>query len=433
MLLASAINSRPDFRHVDVWIFDLDNTLYCSESGLFAQIEQRMTFFVQNLLGLGSEEARRVQKAFYREHGTTLNGLIRVHGIDPEAYLAFVHDIDLSSLEQNPKLASALECLPGRKYVFTNGCRNHATRVLNRLALAHLFDELWDIRTIGYRPKPDPDSYRAVLARASMEPGEARCSTIFPAISFPRTNSAAPPFGSGTIPSGRGRGRSILQTGVAMSIMKRMISAAFSKMSGREMSEHLPRVIDEAWKARETLGVSTRGEIRDAVGEALDGLDTGRLRVAEKHAGEWHVHQWLKKAVLLSFRLNDMKLIAGAPGGAQWWDKVEFQISRLGRGDVSRSGFSRRAGRDRAPLGVHRQRRGADAVLRECRRPCRRKHDDRHLGDRRFLRAGRPQLPHLGRRGHGRRARAAAGRPRHHRGQLLHRRALGSGGRRDRG
>jgi putative hydrolase of the HAD superfamily len=176
MRLANAIDSRPDFRHVEVWIFDLDNTLYCSESGVFAQIERRMTLFVQNLLGLGFEEARRIQKAFYREHGTTLNGLMRVHGIDPEAYLAFVHDIDLSSLEQNPQLASALESLPGRKYVFTNGCRNHATRVLNRLAFAHLFDELWDIRTIAYRPKPDPDSYCEVLARASIE---ARRSAIF--------------------------------------------------------------------------------------------------------------------------------------------------------------------------------------------------------------------------------------------------------------
>jgi len=176
MRLANTIDSRPDFRDVDVWIFDLDNTLYCSDSGVFAQIERRMTLFVQNLLGLDFEEARRVQKDYYREHGTTLNGLMRVHGIDPETYLAFVHDIDLSSLVETAHLATALERLPGRRFVFTNGCRNHAKRVLNRLALVHLFDELWDIRTIGYRPKPDPDSYRAVLARAKVE---ARRGAIF--------------------------------------------------------------------------------------------------------------------------------------------------------------------------------------------------------------------------------------------------------------
>jgi 2,3,4,5-tetrahydropyridine-2-carboxylate N-succinyltransferase len=93
------------------------------------------------------------------------------------------------------------------------------------------------------------------------------------------------------------------------------------------MPEHLSRVIDEAWEARETLGSSTRGEIRDAVDEALDSLDCGRLRVAEKLAGEWRVHQWLKKAVLLSFRLNDMQAIAGAPGGAHWWDKIESKFA----------------------------------------------------------------------------------------------------------
>ena len=176
MRAGNAIDSRPDFRHLDVWIFDLDNTLYSSESGVFAQVERRMTLFVQNLLALEFEEARRVQKAFYREHGTTLNGLMRVHDIDPEAYLAFVHDIDLSSLEENQRLAAAIEILPGRKFVFTNGCRNHAARVLDRLALAHLFDELWDIRTIAHRPKPDPDSYRAVLARAGVA---AHRSAIF--------------------------------------------------------------------------------------------------------------------------------------------------------------------------------------------------------------------------------------------------------------
>lgn len=165
MQCASAIDRRPDFRHVDAWIFDLDNTLYGAETKLFAQIERRMTLFVQEFLGLDAETARATQKAYYREHGTTLNGLMRVHGVDPDAYLAFVHDIDLSPLAPDAGLIRALARLPGRRFVFTNGCRNHATRVLDRLAVTELFDELWDIRTIEYRPKPDPDSYRAVLAR----------------------------------------------------------------------------------------------------------------------------------------------------------------------------------------------------------------------------------------------------------------------------
>ncbi|HEY3638507.1 MAG TPA: pyrimidine 5'-nucleotidase [Rhizomicrobium sp.] len=169
---ATAIHSAPDFRHVDVWIFDLDNTLYPADSNLFAQVESRMTLFVQNFLGLDRDEARRVQKAYYRDHGTTLNGLMRVHGVDPETYLAFVHDIDISAVDAHSALASAIGRLPGRRFVFTNGCRNHAGRILDRLALRHLFEDMWDIRTIDFRPKPDPGSYRAVMTLADARAGK---------------------------------------------------------------------------------------------------------------------------------------------------------------------------------------------------------------------------------------------------------------------
>lgn len=156
----------PDFRHIDSWIFDLDNTLYPARCKLFAQIDARMGKFIQNTLGLSAEEARRVQKTYYREHGTTLNGLVRMHGIDPEAYLSYVHDIDLDVLTPQPELARILQNLPGRKFIFTNGCRHHADRVLDRLALTQIFDGIWDIRTIAYTPKPAPQSYAAMLETA---------------------------------------------------------------------------------------------------------------------------------------------------------------------------------------------------------------------------------------------------------------------------
>ena len=92
------------------------------------------------------------------------------------------------------------------------------------------------------------------------------------------------------------------------------------------MTNDLARAIDSAWDARESLGPHTKGEARDAVEAVLADLDNGSLRVAEKSGGEWTVHQWLKKAVLLSFRLNDMKPIEGAPGGAAWWDKVDSKF-----------------------------------------------------------------------------------------------------------
>ncbi|HEY6578104.1 MAG TPA: 2,3,4,5-tetrahydropyridine-2,6-dicarboxylate N-succinyltransferase [Rhizomicrobium sp.] len=105
------------------------------------------------------------------------------------------------------------------------------------------------------------------------------------------------------------------------------------------MVEDLARTIDEAWESRETLCASTKGAVREAVEEALDALDAGRLRVAEKHAGGWRVHHWLKKAVLLSFRLNDMQAIAGGPGGAHWWDKVDSKFHRWTEAQFRDAGF----------------------------------------------------------------------------------------------
>ncbi|HEY2032610.1 MAG TPA: pyrimidine 5'-nucleotidase [Rhizomicrobium sp.] len=163
----------PDFRHVRTWVFDLDNTLYPSSCDLFGQIDAKMSAYMQNLLKLPPDEARRLQKAYYHEHGTTLNGLMKVHHIDAEDYLAFVHDIDLSVLTPDPALCAALLRLPGRKFVFTNGCVNHADRVLHKLDLTGQFEEIWDIRTIGFQPKPDAAAYRTVLARAGSDGRQA--------------------------------------------------------------------------------------------------------------------------------------------------------------------------------------------------------------------------------------------------------------------
>jgi putative hydrolase of the HAD superfamily len=170
---SAAAAPAPDFRHVRHWVFDLDNTLYRADNGVFARIDARMTEFVASYLGLERDQARALQKNLYREHGTTLNGLIKLHGMDPEPYLDFVHQIDLSDLHPDPALAFAIERLPGRRYVFTNGCARHAARILERLGLTHLFAEIWDIRTIAFAPKPDPSAYRRVLAHGGFAPGAA--------------------------------------------------------------------------------------------------------------------------------------------------------------------------------------------------------------------------------------------------------------------
>jgi len=163
----------PDFRHIDAWIFDLDNTLYRADSDLFALIDARMAAYVARLLDVTPEEAKKIQKDYYRDYGTTLSGLMRVHGIDPEPFLSDVHDIDLTQLAPDPVLNQTIARLPGRRVVFTNGCRNYAQRVLERLDLDKLMDEIWDIRAIAFQPKPDPNAYERVLANSGIAPERA--------------------------------------------------------------------------------------------------------------------------------------------------------------------------------------------------------------------------------------------------------------------
>ena len=123
-----------------IWVFDLDNTLYPAECDLFAEIDQRMTDFVSRFFRLPRDEARAVQKRYYAEHGTTLNGLMSMHGMDPDEFLAHVHEIDLSPLPKTPDLADAIQALPGQKFVYTNGSRGHAERVTQYMGLDHVFD-----------------------------------------------------------------------------------------------------------------------------------------------------------------------------------------------------------------------------------------------------------------------------------------------------
>jgi putative hydrolase of the HAD superfamily len=162
-----------DFRHVRSWIFDLDNTLYRADNGIFSQIEARMTQYVMAYLKLPREEAYARQKELYRAYGTTLNGLMQEHGTEPEDYLNFVHDIDLSELAPDESLAAAIAALPGRRFVFTNGCRGHAARILDRLGMTGLFEAVWDIRTMAFVPKPAPAAYDSVVQESGIACAEA--------------------------------------------------------------------------------------------------------------------------------------------------------------------------------------------------------------------------------------------------------------------
>ena len=148
-----------EFRNKNAWIFDLDNTLYPTDYALFSQIDKRMTAFIQEELKVDRAQAFKIQKDYLGEYGTTLSGLMNEHNMPPERFLDFVHDIDVSVLTPNPSLAAAIDALPGRKFIFTNGTVDHAARVSNQLGVQHLFDDVFDIVAANYIPKPHIDVY----------------------------------------------------------------------------------------------------------------------------------------------------------------------------------------------------------------------------------------------------------------------------------
>ncbi|MFQ5958758.1 MAG: pyrimidine 5'-nucleotidase [Alphaproteobacteria bacterium] len=165
-------NRRP-FPHLDTWIFDLDNTLYPARYNLFELVDRRIAAFIARALDLDLAAARRVQKDYFASYGTTLRGLMLNHGIDPEAFLAFVHDIDVSRVPPSPELDGALARLDGRKLIFTNASTSHAEKVIARLGVAHHIEAIFDITDAGYLPKPHPETYAALLARHRVDPRAA--------------------------------------------------------------------------------------------------------------------------------------------------------------------------------------------------------------------------------------------------------------------
>ena len=152
-----------DLSHIDVWLFDLDNTLYPPETAFMGLIEARMTEFVASHVGLSHDDAHALQKKYYRELGTTLAGLMAHHGVRPEDYLDHVHNVPLDSLTPDPELTAAIARLPGRRLVFTNGDENHARRVLAHLGLAELFEDTFHIASAYFVPKPHPDTFDRLI------------------------------------------------------------------------------------------------------------------------------------------------------------------------------------------------------------------------------------------------------------------------------
>lgn len=164
---------RDDFAHVTTWVFDLDNTLYPPSARLFDQIELRMTDWVMRVLGLDRAAADALRHTYWQDHGTTLAGLMRNHGVDPGPYLNEVHDIDFSVLTADPELAARIAALPGRRIVFTNGSAPYARQVIAARGLTGLFDAIYGVEDAGFHPKPDPAAFDTVFALDSLDPTRA--------------------------------------------------------------------------------------------------------------------------------------------------------------------------------------------------------------------------------------------------------------------
>jgi putative hydrolase of the HAD superfamily len=172
--MKSSIRSAPRaFDRVDTWVFDLDNTLYPHHLNLWQQVDERIRDYIADFLKVTHEEAFRVQKDYYKRYGTSMRGLMNEHGMKPDDFLDFVHQIDHSPLTPNAALGAAIERLPGRKLILTNGTRRHADAVLARLELDRHFEDVFDIIAAELEPKPSPQTYDRFLAAHGVDAGTA--------------------------------------------------------------------------------------------------------------------------------------------------------------------------------------------------------------------------------------------------------------------
>jgi putative hydrolase of the HAD superfamily len=170
---APSADPGPSFAHVDTWIFDLDNTLYPAHARLWPQVDARITLFLQEMFGIDGLSARALQKYYYQRYGTTLKGLMDEHAIDAHAFLEFAHEIDLSLLDPDPRLGRAIEALPGRKLILTNGSRQHALNVAGKLGIIGHFEEIFDIVAADFLPKPEARTYDMFLEKHGVDPRRA--------------------------------------------------------------------------------------------------------------------------------------------------------------------------------------------------------------------------------------------------------------------
>ena len=159
-----------DLQSIKFWIFDLDNTLYSGNTKVFEQVDKKMTEYISQKLKVDKEEAKKIQKSYFHEYNTTLNGMIKNHKINAHEFLEFVHDINIDFLQKDPDLAKEIEKLNGIKIIFTNGSRKHALNVTKRLGVDQFFDDIFDIVDSDFIPKPLMKPYKKLVEKHKIDP-----------------------------------------------------------------------------------------------------------------------------------------------------------------------------------------------------------------------------------------------------------------------
>ena len=159
-----------ELNKIKYWLFDLDNTLYSGDTKVFDQVDKKMSFYISKKLNISLKEAKKIQKNYFHEYNTTLNGMIKNHKIDAEEFLDFVHDVDLNFLKKDPDLKNEISNLIGKKYIFTNGSKAHANNVTKRIGIENLFDGVFDIVDSDFIPKPSIEPYRKIIQKYGIDP-----------------------------------------------------------------------------------------------------------------------------------------------------------------------------------------------------------------------------------------------------------------------
>ena len=158
------------FESIKFWIFDLDNTLYSGKTKVFEQVDKKMSQYISNKLNVTVEEAKKIQKNYFHEYNTTLNGMIKNHKINANEFLEFVHDIDIDFLKKDTKLEEELKKLSGKKIIFTNGSRKHAINVTQKIGIDQHFDDIFDIVDSEFIPKPAMEPYNKLVQKHKIDP-----------------------------------------------------------------------------------------------------------------------------------------------------------------------------------------------------------------------------------------------------------------------